>query len=103
MADIPQPTFDDTGDISDQTEEAIATFAGSPRVWLEYCASCWDKTYGKIVWKVGTVEFITGGWSCNECVISAMQKNTLLWTLTWESSHRGGLYCFTAEDEGNDG
>lgn len=36
----------------------------------------------------------TGGWSCNESLIAAMQKNVGFWHLCWESSRRGGNYTF---------
>lgn len=37
----------------------------------------------------------TGGWSGNESLIEAMEKNVLLWSLTWEESRRGGHYKFS--------
>lgn len=39
----------------------------------------------------------TGGWSGNESLIDAMQGN-FLWTLTWQSSRRGGHYVFEFEE-----
>lgn len=35
-----------------------------------------------------------GGWSGNESIIQYMQKNTMLWYLTWVQSRRGGHYIF---------
>lgn len=36
----------------------------------------------------------TGGWSGNESIIGAMQKNRMVWNFLWEQSRRGGHYVF---------
>jgi hypothetical protein len=36
----------------------------------------------------------TAGWSGNEGIIRAMQKNEFLWHLVWVQSRRGGHYIF---------
>ena len=41
----------------------------------------------------------TGGWSGNESIIYAMQKNYILWTTTWLQSRRGGHYSFELVNE----
>jgi hypothetical protein len=41
-----------------------------------------------------TVELVTGGWSGNEDVITALSENPLFWMLTWQESHRGGRHVF---------
>lgn len=40
------------------------------------------------------VHLSTGGWSGNESIISAMRKNQVCWSMTWESTRRGGHYTF---------
>jgi len=47
--------------------------------------------FGDPVWKL---RLHTGGWSGNELVIEAMEKNFIFWTMTWVSSTRGGHYEF---------
>ena len=44
----------------------------------------------------------TGGWSGNEAIIAAMQRNSMMWNLNWVQSRRGGHYIFelyTFEDD----
>ena len=36
----------------------------------------------------------TAGWSGNESIIRAMQKNDWMWHLNWVQSRRGGHYIF---------
>lgn len=36
----------------------------------------------------------TGGWSGNESLISALERNVVAWSLTWQSSKRGGHFVF---------
>jgi len=107
------PTFDTGGDISEKTANLIGGYTGDPWEWLRFCTRCWDQKYGTIAKYEAdtshgirfdasrTIKFITGGWSCNELVIQTMQENTLMWTLCWESSHKGGCYFFECEKEGS--
>jgi hypothetical protein len=39
----------------------------------------------------------TAGWSGNEAIIRAMEKNNMLWWMTWVQSPRGGHYIFEVE------
>lgn len=36
----------------------------------------------------------TGGWSGNEDLIGALQRNYVFWSITWRSHRRGGHYEF---------
>ena len=36
----------------------------------------------------------TAGWSGNEELVRAMEKNDMLWSMTWVQSRRGGHYIF---------
>lgn len=59
----------------------------------------WSQTSGTMV-SVGTsrgygeLYLATGGWSQNEEIIAAMERNFLLWSLIWRKSERGGAYWF---------
>lgn len=47
-------------------------------------------------------EISTGGWSGNESIIKAMQKNEMLWWMTHYQTTRGGHYVFEVEIENAD-
>jgi len=36
----------------------------------------------------------TGGWSGNEDIIAALQRNTMFWMVCWQQSKRGGHFQF---------
>ena len=67
--------------------------------WLRFCAIQWNTFYGSTKECVEQgeriVEFITGGWSENEAILSAMRSNELLWIECWHSTYRGGRYKFS--------
>ena len=53
----------------------------------------WDKN--KIVHRY---YISTAGWSGNETIIRAMQKNIMMWQLNWVQSRRGGHYIFELKE-----
>lgn len=41
----------------------------------------------------------TAGWSGNESLIHAMEKNSFMWATTWVQSRRGGHYIFEIDND----
>lgn len=62
------------------------------REWFGYIRTRWQ--YDAWTERGGRLRVATYGWSGNEDIIASMSKNFLLWSMTWESSHRGGLHIF---------
>ena len=60
--------------------------------WTEVDEPGWDDEVEHLI------KMSTGGWSGNESVILAMQKNNMLWYLTWVQSRRGGHYIFELKE-----
>lgn len=44
--------------------------------------------------KYRELRLATGGWSGNESIIAALNKNQMFNMLCWQSSHRGGLHIY---------
>jgi len=86
------PTFDADGYPTEETLRTIEAwdYEYIPG-WLAYVREAWDTNYGRACIANGFLKLATGGWRGNEVIVQAMRKNFILWTLTWESSHRGGL------------
>lgn len=86
-----EPTFDRHGYPTPETEESIRNWRmNDPKGWIEFIGKSWNHGYGRIWSEDGMVKFATGGWSGNESIVCAM-KQSILWAMLWESSHRGGL------------
>lgn len=93
------PTFTANGYPTAKTKRVIKEweFQDAPG-WLQYVREAWDHKRGEIWEENGLLKMMTGGWSGNEEIISAMRENFALWGLLWESSHRGGLDVFNLDN-----
>jgi hypothetical protein len=102
------PSFDATGTASKKTLAAISTWQpdfNSRPIYAglhEFLQACWNADYGKIFESEDDdgekqICFATGGWSSNEAIMDALDKNSLFNTLAWDSSHRGGLHKYAAK------
>lgn len=74
--------------------------------WFDFIKSIWNMPswgWHQVECNLGSPKIkysiSTAGWSGNESIITAMQKNNMLWWYTWYSSRRGGHYEFEINDE----
>ncbi len=51
----------------------------------------WARLTGK---KIKTLRLATGGWSGNEDIVAALDKNPMFSMVCWEMSKRGGLHIY---------
>ena len=59
---------------------------------MEYVKDIWHWDF--VEQRGGCWRLVTGGWSGNEDIIGALHANFMVWVMTWQSSHRGGLHWF---------
>ena len=101
------PTFDKFGSPTDSTLETIARWPmrkdGNWSELVRFCIDAWNTQYGLISESTDSestdgknrlIAFVTGGWSDNEAILSAMFRNRLFYLSSWYSSERGGLVRF---------
>ncbi|WP_298128960.1 hypothetical protein [Ferrovum sp.] len=96
------PTLDEFGSPTDETLETIARWPmrkdGNWSELARFCVDAWNTQYGSIseskVGKTRLIAFVTGGWSDNEAILSAMCCNQLFYLSAWHSTERGGLVRF---------
>ena len=66
---------------------------------LHYLKERWqyaDVGYYKLTGRcVLKLRLSTAGWSGNESLIGALQKNFIFWMVCWQKSERGGHYWFS--------
>lgn len=104
---MTEPEFDKDGYPTEKTLEYIQgfeifdkSFAGvgpGARVLdlMEFCKKAWRWPENfKVNIPERNARVSTGGWSGNEDVISALQRNEIFWAIFWEESRRGGHYIF---------
>ena len=84
---------------------AFNPFADDVSAFLDRVRDEYDEIYGKWTQEVNdkagdeefgtiTVVIVTGGWSENEDVVSAMLSNDYVSSLFYESWYRGGRFTF---------
>lgn len=77
-----------------------------PLGWFQLAQSIWQ--HGKLGFCITeeatkwSVDISALGWSGNEGLIRAMQKNEVLWSNTWKSSRTGGHHVFEVKKEDED-
>lgn len=69
----------------DKAKELLEAVRG---IWMYATSGYWN------VDEVGAIHASTAGWSGNESIISAMEKNIMIWSQVWIANRRGGHYIF---------
>ena len=102
--------MDEDGYPSDAALDIIQLWHWSdPKGWFKFIESIWhlkswgwtegkkpdDWEQGKLVYRY---DISTAGWSGNESIIRAMEKNDMMWHFNWVQSRRGGHYIFELRD-----
>ena len=109
-----EPTFDSDGYPTDETLEAIEKWPirnfTDVNELLVFIRKAWrypdywttDKRRSR-EWKNAPLRRLhhvsTGGWSGNESLIYAAERNFLFWGLAWVQQRRGGHYIFEVRDQ----
>ena len=61
------------------------------RDFAKYIKRCWHEGYGRAILHRNYLTLITGGWSNNEEVQIAVDRNQMFNMVCWKKSERGGL------------
>ena len=101
LDDDGYPTYKALNKIADwESEDSEGWFAFINEIW--YLGSWgWsvveemDEIFKR---PVKRIYISTAGWSGNEAIIMAMQKNRVLWSEHWYSSRRGGHFVFEVKE-----
>ena len=90
--------FDEDGYPTEETLERIEKWDWQDALGcLRFVKDCWhwDDWAVETAAKEGIeFRFATGGWSGNESLIGALQRNHMVWVLAWRMSQSGGLFVF---------
>jgi hypothetical protein len=87
--------LDDDGYPTDEALKRITEWSWHDiQAMLDFVQSLW--WCRDLLWAIDgdILSASTGGWSGNESLVAAMQKNIGFWHMCWESSRRGGHYTF---------
>lgn len=108
-------TFDAQGYPTEESLEAIAKIECNTTLKrkqiLDEVFDAWNLSYGtakRIDKRYGPnnftckYTFTTGGWSGNECLITAIKENFSLWVRVWVESSRGGKVKLVVENKTGD-
>lgn len=104
-----QPSYLDEAGYPTSTALAVIEFwpYKDPKGWFEFIEPLWQ--LGDWGWRIKYLptfddgehivyELRTAGWSGNEQIIRAMEKNELLWQHHWLESRRGGYHQFEVKE-----
>ena len=80
---------------TEEVLEKIRRWSASDPIGLfNFIEEQWSN-YGKINrLESGVIQLVTGGWSGNEDIVSALNDNQTVWSMFWKVSWRGGLHEF---------
>ena len=93
-------TFDENGYPTEGTLKAVENWYFSERLanldeLLKLVYDNWQyREYWQYDRQTGCLSISTVGWSGNEYLMSAMQRNLIFWGCFWFLSRRGGHYQF---------
>lgn len=93
---IPEPTKDADGYPSDESLKIIEKWDLVKRPvyeLLDFAEPLWEYP-DRFVRTHRTLYLSTGGWSGNESIVEALQKNFIFWMMYWFKTQRGGHYWF---------
>ena len=93
---------------TDAELEAITAWTPGPKwsgsePWLgilQECSDAWNHDMGHALWDDDKKQmtFVTGGWSGNESVLSALHENFSARAMLWLASFRGGKEIWGIKD-----
>lgn len=80
------------------TQEALDRISAWPyadiRGMLAFVRELWNYDWSWAEEGEHRLSISTLGWSGNESLIGAMEKNDMFWVMCWQQSTRGGHYVF---------
>ena len=93
--------LDEDGYPTDYALDKIAKWCYTDHIGLmQFIKPLWHfADYGYWTQTDTKYEISTAGWSGNEDIIRAMNKNMTFWSFCWVQSRRGGHYIFEVKNE----